>query len=164
MASANMPTTTVTPDQDAILAEVFIAAPSERVFAALTDPHQMLQWWGQKGMYRCTQFHTDVRPGGEWRCEGVNDNGQPFRLGGEYLQVDPPALLVYTWVASWTGDLKTTVRWELEPASGGTQVRMRHSGFAVRPEAVHEHAHGWQLVLGWMQAFVETGATVDTRG
>lgn len=66
-ATASMTTANITPDGDTILAEVFIAAPPERVFAALTDPRQMLEWWGQKGMYRCTQFHTDVRPGGKWR-------------------------------------------------------------------------------------------------
>lgn len=55
------------------------------------------------------------------------------------------------------------MRWELERADGGTQVRIRHSGFAVRPEA-HEHAQGWQRILAWIQAFVEKGATVDTRG
>jgi len=159
-----MATFAISPDQDAVLVELHIAAPPERVFEAITDPRQMLQWWGQNGMYRCTQFHTDVRAGGSWRSAGLNDNGQPFHVEGEYLEVDPPRLLVHTWVASWTGDLKTTVHWELEPSSNGTLVRLRHSGFAARPGAVREHAQGWQVVLGWMQAFVENGATVDTRG
>ena len=33
-----MATAAVTPDNDAVLAEVFIAAPPERVFQAITDP------------------------------------------------------------------------------------------------------------------------------
>jgi len=158
-----MATATITPDKDTVHAEIFIASPPERVFQALTDPRQMLRWWGQKGMYRCTQFHTDLRPGGMWRTEGLYDNGQPFHVGGEYLEVDPPKLLVYSWVASWSGDLKTTVRWELKASGDGTNVRIRHSGFAVRPEAAQEHAEGWQHALGWIQAFVEKGATIDTR-
>jgi len=36
-----MATAAVTPDNDAVLAEVFIAAPPERVFQAITDPKQM---------------------------------------------------------------------------------------------------------------------------
>ena len=158
-----MATATITPDEDIVLAEIFVTAPPERVFAAITDPGQMLQWWGQKGMYRCTQFQTDLRPGGTWRTDGVRGDGQPFHVGGEYLEVNPPRLLVYTWVASWTGDLRTTVRWELEATGDGTHVRIRHSGFAARPEAAQEHAQGWQHVLGWIQAFVEKGATVDSR-
>jgi uncharacterized protein YndB with AHSA1/START domain len=33
-----MVTAAITPDQDVITAEIFIAAPPERVFQALTDP------------------------------------------------------------------------------------------------------------------------------
>jgi Activator of Hsp90 ATPase homolog 1-like protein len=66
-------------------------------------------------------------------------------------------------VASWSGSMKTVVRWELESASGGTVVRVNHSGFAGAPAAAKNHYEGWQRVLGWMQAFVEKGETVDTR-
>ena len=38
----------ITPDQDAILAEVFIAAPPARVFEAIADVKQRAQWWGMK--------------------------------------------------------------------------------------------------------------------
>jgi uncharacterized protein YndB with AHSA1/START domain len=37
-------TISVTPNQDTVLAEVQIAAPPERVFQAITDPRQLLQW------------------------------------------------------------------------------------------------------------------------
>jgi uncharacterized protein YndB with AHSA1/START domain len=37
-----MATITVTPAQDAILAELFIDAPPARVFQAITDPAQLL--------------------------------------------------------------------------------------------------------------------------
>jgi uncharacterized protein YndB with AHSA1/START domain len=158
-----MATVSVTPDQEAVLAEVKIEAPPERVFQAITDPRQMLQWWGQKGIYRCTKFETDVRVGGKWLSAGVSDAGQDFQVSGEYLEVDPPRTLVYTWMASWTGPLNTTVRWELKPRDGGTLVKIHHSGFAGVPEAAKAHGEGWQRVLGWMQAFVEKGATVDTR-
>jgi uncharacterized protein YndB with AHSA1/START domain len=45
-----MATIAITLDQDAVVAEIFIAAPPERVFQAMTDPAQTPQWWGQKGM------------------------------------------------------------------------------------------------------------------
>jgi len=35
-----MATASLTPDQDAIEAEIFIAAPPARVFEAITDPKQ----------------------------------------------------------------------------------------------------------------------------
>jgi hypothetical protein len=45
----------------------------------------------------------------------------------------------------------------------GTLVKIHHSGFAGHPDAAKGHSQGWTRVLGWMQAFVETGETVDTR-
>jgi len=41
-----MATIAITPDQNVIEAEIFVAAPRERVFQALTDPTQTPLWWG----------------------------------------------------------------------------------------------------------------------
>ena len=171
-----MATASISPDQDQILAEVFIAAPPERVFEAITNPKQLLQWWGQKGMYRVQHWEADLRPGGKWLSRGVMDTGEEFNVSGEYLEIDPPRLLVYTWLPSWANSSITTVRWELQPeqvhslhARGpqkvgiGTQVKIRHHGFAAVPQAVAGHTQGWIRVMDWMQAFVEKGETVDTR-
>jgi len=100
-----MATAVVTPDNDAVLAEVFIAAPPERVFQAITDPKQMPLWWGQQGLYRVTEWKADVRPGGNWRSDGEGADGRKFSVGGEYLEVDPPRLLVHTWIASYSPEL-----------------------------------------------------------
>ena len=97
-------------------------------------------------------------------------------MDGEYLEIDPPRRLVYTWIASFMGPQKTTVHWQLEPhdvhglqAGGprkrgtGTMVKIRHEGFAGAPEAAAGHSQGWVRVLGWIQAFVDEGKTVETR-
>lgn len=39
-----MATSIITPDKDAIVTEIFIAAPRERVFKAVTNPTQVAQW------------------------------------------------------------------------------------------------------------------------
>lgn len=171
-----MATATLTPNQDAVLAEIFIAAPPERVFQALTDPAQMPNWWGQQGLYRITEWKNDLRPGGKWSSNGVSADGTTFSVVGEYLEVDPPRRLVHTWIASYMGTLKTTVYWDLQPqtvhglhpggpkkAGTGTLVKLRHEGFAGAPEAAVNHGDGWMRVFVWLQAFLETGATVDTR-
>jgi uncharacterized protein YndB with AHSA1/START domain len=158
-----MATVAINPNQDAIVAEIHIAAPPERVFQAITDPRQLLQWWGQKGMYRCTRFETDVRVNGKWLSEGIGETGETFQVTGEYLEVNPPNTVAYTWIASWTGALTTTVRWQLEAKNGGTLAKVEHTGFAGNAEAAKNHAEGWRRVLAWMGAFVEKGATIDTR-
>ena len=159
-----MATASITPDQEQIVAEIHIAAPPDRVFAAISEPSQVGQWWGQAGMYRTTKWQSDRRVGGKWRSDGVGADGTPFHVSGEYLEYEPPTLLVHTWIASYMGELKTIVRWELRAEKGGTQVTLRHSGFAGNTDAVKSHGQGWVRVLGWMQRFVEKGETVDSRG
>jgi uncharacterized protein YndB with AHSA1/START domain len=159
-----MATIAITPDQDVVELEVHIAAPPERVFQAITDPRQLLQWWGQRGMYQTTKWTSDLRPGGRWLSEGVSDkDGSPFQVGGEYLEVDPPRRLSYTWNPSWASHLKTVVQWSLEAANGGTRARVRHSGFAGDAAQATGHSQGWERVISWMQAFVEKGITVADR-
>jgi uncharacterized protein YndB with AHSA1/START domain len=171
-----MATAQITPDNDAVNAEIFVAAPPERVFEAISDPAQSSQWWGQKGVYRVTRVEADVRPGGKWLTLGVGADGAEFSVRGEYLEVDPPRLLVHTWNPSFKNLPETVVRWELEPqpvhniqARGpqkvgtGTLVRLRHSGFAGNVEGCKSHGEGWKRVLGWMQAYVEQCQTSATR-
>jgi uncharacterized protein YndB with AHSA1/START domain len=171
-----MATATVTPDQNAVLSEVFIAAPPDRVFQAITDPSQMARWWGQAGVYRITERTADVRPGGKWSSVGVEENGNTFRVEGEYLEVDPPRRLVHTWIASYMGTLRTVVYWDLEPqavhglhptgpkkAGTGTMVKLRHEGFAGNAKAALGHGEGWKRVFRWLEAYVVGGETVETR-
>ncbi len=171
-----MATATVTPDQETVLAEIFIAAPPERVFQAISDPEQLSRWWGQNGLYRITERSADVRPGGKWWCAGMGADGTKFSVEGEYLEVDPPRRLVHTWIASYQGLKKTVVYWDLEPqtvhglhpsgpkkAGTGTLVKLRHEGFVGAKDSALSHGEGWKRVFGWLQAYVERGETVDTR-
>jgi uncharacterized protein YndB with AHSA1/START domain len=162
-----MATATITPDQNAVVAEIFIAAPPARVFQAISDPAQLPRWWGQDGLYHVTKSAMDVRPGGKWRSDGVGADGKPFYVEGEYLEVDPPRLLIHTWFGSFHQQ-NTVVRWELEPetvnslhpsgpkkSGTGTRVRITHEGFAGNLPSATSHGEGWKRVLGWLQGFVE---------
>jgi len=151
--------------QDFVDYEIHVAVRPERVFEALTNPAQVPQWWGGRGAgqeYRCTAFERELQVGGRWRCRGVDGSGGKFEVSGEYLELDPPRLLVSTWRASWTGDARTTVRWELAATETGTQVKMRHSGFAAHPEIAMAY-RGWPQMLSWLREFVESGETVLSR-
>lgn len=85
-----MATVAVTPDQDVITGEIFVAAPPARVFQAITDPKEMPRWWGAAGLYRITEWKADLRVGGKWSSDGVGADGKTFRVEGEYLEIDPP--------------------------------------------------------------------------
>jgi uncharacterized protein YndB with AHSA1/START domain len=49
--------------EDAIIGEVEIAAPPERVFRALTDPAQLLHWWTD-AVCKTSLWEMDARKGG----------------------------------------------------------------------------------------------------
>ena len=151
-------------NDDAVQTEVFIGAPPERVFNALVDPRQLVQWWGQSDLYRITKMEADVRVGGKWRTEGVGADGQQFHVEGEYREVDLPRMVSYTWRPSYRPGPETLVRFDLLPEGRGTMVRVHHSGFAGDAEAAKSHGNGWIRVLGWMRDFVERNQTIDSRG
>lgn len=148
--------------QDSIFTEIHIGAAPERVFNALVDPSQVPQWWGQKQVYRCTEFKADLRVGGAWRSSGIGADGGPFEVNGKFLEIDPPRVLAYTWISSWTGPIRTTVRWEITPQAEGTRVVVTHSGLAQCPELAQSY-RGWPRMLQWLHDYLEKGETVETR-
>jgi uncharacterized protein YndB with AHSA1/START domain len=151
----------ITPDQDAIVSEVDINAPADKVFQALTDPKQLMQWWNSD---ECTTefFEMDARRGGRWRFgtrnSKLNVNGvSRFFCQGEVLEYDPPRLLAYTWIANWHDDKtrRTIVRWELTPSKDGTHVKVTHSGLAHEAVARKDYSGGWPGVVEMLKKFVE---------
>ena len=132
-----------------IVATVEIEAPPERVFRALASD-EVVHWWGAEGVYKTAEWTGDVRPGGRWRASGVEADGKPFAVEGEYLETDPPRKLVHTWKPSWDPGSSTTVTYRLEAIAGGTRVTLHHEGFASR-ESCAGHTDGWIMVLGWLK-------------
>jgi uncharacterized protein YndB with AHSA1/START domain len=111
----------ITYDQDSVIAEIDIAAPPTRVFEALTDPDQLLRWFTD-ATCPIKSWQMDARLGGSYSYATEKGNFQvngvdKFKCHGEITEIDPPRLLVYTWVANWHLDpeKKTVVRWELTP-------------------------------------------------
>jgi uncharacterized protein YndB with AHSA1/START domain len=155
------PISEISRDNNVVSSAIFIAAPCERVFEALTDPQQALQWWGQNDRYHLNEFHIDPRVGGRWSTSGGSVKMGSISIEGEILELDPPRRLSYTWISSWM-PRATTVVWELEKQNAGTLVKLTHTGFAGDSEQAQNHSHGWKLVLGWLQGYVERGETVDT--
>jgi uncharacterized protein YndB with AHSA1/START domain len=83
-------------ETDAVLEyETRIVASPETVFQFFTDPAKMVQWMG-------TDATLDPRPGGVCR---INPTGRAV-MSGEFLEVDPPRRLLFTW--GWETELFAT--------------------------------------------------------
>ena len=151
-----MASTILTPDHDAIVSDIDIAAPPARVFKALTDAADVRRRSPELDVYE-----MDARVGGRWHLEMRPK--QPYkgfdliRHEGEILEIDPPRLLVYTWLANFHHDPKgrSVVRWELTPIKSGTHVKLTHSGLAHEPESCKDYAGGWPGVLAQLKTDIE---------
>jgi uncharacterized protein YndB with AHSA1/START domain len=123
---------------DAVEREVRIQASPEIVFAYFTDPIKMLRWKG-------VQAELDPRPGGTYR---VDINGKDI-VHGQYLVMEPPHRVVFTW--GWEGEGhpvppgSSTVEVTLTPDGDGTLLRLRH--YDLPDGGGAGHAEGWDHFL-----------------
>lgn len=123
---------------DQVTQEIVIGAPPDTVFPFFTDPDRMVRWMG-------TDAELDARPGGGFR---VLVSGK-YNAVGEYVEVDPPGRVVFTW--GWEGaDLAvppgaSTVEITLTPEGDGTKVVLVHRD--LTEQAAGPHDHGWQHYL-----------------
>jgi uncharacterized protein YndB with AHSA1/START domain len=146
-----------------ILATVDIAAPIERVFRGISDPTELVTWWGSPDTYQTEAWDSDFRVGGKWEARGRGREGRPYAVRGEFLVIDPPHRLVQTWSYDWDAAQTTTVSYQLEAIEGGTRLTVRHSGFGAHHADCRSHGEGWQMVLGWLRAHVETARYFHCR-
>jgi uncharacterized protein YndB with AHSA1/START domain len=128
--------------------ETRVAASPETVFGYFTDPAKMVQWMG-------TEATLDPRPGGVCR---INPSGHAV-MSGEFLEVDPPRWIVFTW--GWETELfatppqSTIVEVSLTPEGEDTVVRLAHR--RLQPSAVAFHGAGWEHYLPRL-ALIAAGA------
>jgi len=142
---------------DTIVQEITINARAERIFTALTDPAQRIRWWGTEGRFQATEMESDLRPGGKWVMRGVGIGGKPFTVTGEYRQIEPPLLLIFTWLPDWQEDaIETVVRFDLTEHNGVTTVRLTHSGLTTESSRLSHK--GWPQILGWLKTYSESEA------
>jgi uncharacterized protein YndB with AHSA1/START domain len=126
------------PESDVLEVSVHIAAKPETVFPYFTDPERYVQWMG-------TSATLDAVPGGTYRV-GMRDG---VEARGEFVEVDPPHLLVFTW--GWTDQFavapgSTRVVVTLAEEDGGTRVVLRHYDLPTEELRAH-HRAGWDTYL-----------------
>jgi uncharacterized protein YndB with AHSA1/START domain len=133
----------------------FINAPRARVYRAWTDPEQLKEWWGPEGV-RTRKITTDVRVGGEYRWDLINQDGEEMTVHGEYRELVPNEKIVFTW--QWDDDeawqnRTSVVTVEFSDRDGGTEVRLTH--VQLPSEASRDrHTEGWNSVIDRLEKFL----------
>ena len=132
---------------------IVINAPREKVFAALTTPEHLRQW------FWAPDPQVEPRVGGRyslgWSYEigGAKVDGGPTKI----LEFVPNEKLVTDW-PDWRGDSTVPVQkveWRLEDAgSGRTKLTIIHSGF-TRAADMSDYPFGWAGFAGALKDVAE---------
>jgi uncharacterized protein YndB with AHSA1/START domain len=145
----------------AVERSIWIAAPRERVWRAITDPKQVEQWFS---------------PGTAWRLSALEAGGQlsvydPETDSDKYIQiielVDPPHRFVTHSVAEPPAPAYVS-SWTLDEENGGTRLTITHSGYELvsgdtRHNNVEQNGFGFGMMLDNLRAMVE-GRTLPYPG
>ncbi len=117
-------------------------APIAEVFRWWTEPELLQEWMSPTGS---AEAEVDLRVGGAFRIV-MSGHGAVIEHVGEYLEIDPPRRLVFTWASAFTGPQPSLVTVELEPEGhAATLLRLVH---AQLPEtAAVSHRDGWGAML-----------------
>ncbi len=120
-----------------------LPAPRPVVFRACIEPEKLACWWGPRG-FTTPEIDLDLRVGGGYRFGMQPPDGELFHLSGEFLAIEPPARLVYTfrWEEPDPDDRETVVDLSFRDLGDTTDLALVQSGFAT--EGRHAlHDAGW---------------------
>jgi uncharacterized protein YndB with AHSA1/START domain len=130
-----------------------IAAPRERVWAALTTPELLSQWLGQEAVFEPTVGAEGSYTWTDW--------GR-FPLVVE--EVDAPFRLAVRWARSPDGSLtestSTVAHYELQEVEGGTLLTVVETGFELldgdQKTSFDDNTQGWIEELGELKTLLES--------
>jgi uncharacterized protein YndB with AHSA1/START domain len=122
--------------------------PPATVFDTLTDPAQMRVWWGEN-----TEFAIELRVGGQWTITR-REGGEKYVATGEYLDIQRPSRLQYTYEMPQFSPNSDTITIEIEQKDGGSIVTFEQSGEDIANE-LRELSPGEISAseAGWQQGF-----------
>jgi uncharacterized protein YndB with AHSA1/START domain len=131
----------------------FFSAPAERVFDAWLTPRLLGQWMFGPDVRdeKVLRLDVDPRVGGRFSML-VERGGDRIDHVGEYLVIDRPHRLAFTWgIAGESDQDGSRVDIEITPTPGGCELRLTHT----LPKAWADYAartqQGWATMLDALQ-------------
>jgi glutathione S-transferase len=137
----------------------FFRAPREKVYDAFVSPELISAWQCPRGM-KVVEASAEPKVGGAFRVQMLARDGTRFAVGGQFVELDRPGRLSYTWAwenGPMPGGMQTLIEVDLVAKDGGTELCMRHTGFPNADiSTAHEH--------GWTSCFNRLNDLVDPQG
>ena len=130
-----------------------LPASREEVYRAWTDPNLVRQWFKPRGG-SSPSAEMDVRVGGHYRW-AMKLLGHLYYAFGEYIEVDPPHRLVFTfgWDRALVRLTDSLVTVEFADRGDQTEVVITHERLANRRLRAL-HGAGWRTCLAYIDHLV----------
>lgn len=127
-------------DRFEIIFERRFAKPPEKVWAALTVPERLADWF--------LHAEVDLRLGGRIRLSAPGYTASDHVI----VELDPPRTIAWTWPHPSHPD--SIVRFELTPASGGCRLRLTQTDLEPGDHML-SIATGWHVHLEGLEGATE---------
>jgi uncharacterized protein YndB with AHSA1/START domain len=123
-----------------------LSHPVARVWAALTEPAELIAWWGDA--------EVELEEGGRFVVRWLNtdEEGNSATMHATIAKLEPQRLLVLD------GDLHGRLCWELTPDGEGTLLSFR-STVDLEPEFLTKVPAGWHFHLDALARLLDGGET-----
>ncbi|HMK10250.1 MAG TPA: SRPBCC domain-containing protein [Acidimicrobiales bacterium] len=135
-------------------------ARAEVVFDAWLDPEALADFMGPAPT-RVGRVECDARVGGALRIDMVDDDGvndaAVVHITGQYLEIDRPRRLRFTWASTYAGGFESVVTVTFEPR-GDDETMMTIDHAQVPPQWRDDHERGWGIIAAQLQRHLSRAA------
>lgn len=135
--------------------QVFIKAPPDRVWEAITNPEMVGQYFFGARMEKATfEVGSSIR---SWSPDHTT-----LWTNNTVLECNPPRKLVHTWRSLYDQELaaeeESRVTWEIEPQEAGySKLTVIHDRLEGAPKTAKNVSGGWMLIISGLKTLIETG-------
>lgn len=145
----------------AAVVEVAFQAPAETVFQAWLDPALIARWMFGPALREETIIHLNTEPhvGGRFSFL-VDRQGQRLDHVGQYLVLEKPAKLQFTWAMGAITPNDSVVSIEIKPTATGCVLTLSHQMHPDWAEYADRCRDAWARMLGLLQLVL----TADPNG
>jgi uncharacterized protein YndB with AHSA1/START domain len=137
---------------------IWINAPRERVWQAITDDAQITKWWGDYWEIPVVEVGATIKFGSE---NDPNLAKEEDHMVATLAVVDRPREFAIQWPPQpQYHSIEMVTRYLLEEENGGTRVTVSETGFEALPDDIRQQrldstAKGYATVMANLKAYLE---------
>lgn len=121
---------------------------AQTLYAFLTTPEGLLQWWGPEGVH-VIEHSLDFTATGPWFASMRSDEGNFYKVSGHVTHIDPPRSVGFTWAWHDEADQRgeeSHVTFTVEATDTGARLLLDHRDLPSA-EIAERHTNGWASAL-----------------